>query len=439
MQWGGNVGGPIIKNKLHFFANLERIDQNRGITINIPARPDLNFTDFTHDNVWNWMVRMDHQINADNTWAVRWLRETSPQSNQFPGVTNWTQVARREGNRHRLDRRRHAELGDQEHQGQHAEALVHERGRVLRQPRLLRHRRPGVARAAPQPSRRTRTASATRANRRMDPAYQLDETFAWFVPGKKGDHDLKFGDELRLHAAPHLRRQHPERHVHLLVDRPGLQRRRTRAPTRIGSRFACRARPTSSSRGRSSACSRRTSGRSTTASRRASACATTSRSCRSRKRTTRSSRASTRIRSTRTTSRRASASPSALDDAGTSVVRGGWGLFYQKTPFTFVTGVVSAGVFSDSFIGQLCGPATAPICPSTTQVDPGPSAGRLPTNPFLVNGPVVNRALLNALFPAGHAGEEHRHRAVRQSGPPSAVLAPGERRIRAAAFGARWR
>ena len=39
----------------------------------------------------------------------------------------------------------------------------------------------------------TRTASATRANQRMDPAYQLDETFAWFVPGKKGDHDLKFG------------------------------------------------------------------------------------------------------------------------------------------------------------------------------------------------------------------------------------------------------
>ena len=38
---------------------------------------------------------------------------------------------------------------------------------------------------------------STRANRRMDPAYQLDETFAWFVPGKKGDHDLKFGASYR--------------------------------------------------------------------------------------------------------------------------------------------------------------------------------------------------------------------------------------------------
>ncbi len=90
IQFGGNVGGPIIKDKLHFFANLERIDQNRGFTQNMPARPELNFSGFTHDNVWNWMVRMDHQINGGNTWAVRYLRETSPQSNQFPGVTNWT-------------------------------------------------------------------------------------------------------------------------------------------------------------------------------------------------------------------------------------------------------------------------------------------------------------------------------------------------------------
>jgi hypothetical protein len=81
----------------------------------------------------------------------------------------------------------------------------------------------------------------------------------------------------------------------------------------------------------------------------------------------------------------------ALDDESKSVVRGGWGIFFQKTPFTFMTGVVSSGVLSDSFTVNF--PAN--------NVDPGPSAGNRPTDPFLVNGPVVNRALLNQLFPAG--------------------------------------
>src|SRR5438552_2674038 len=89
LQWGGNIGGPVIKDRLHYFVNLERIDQNRARTININARPELNFTTQTHDNVWNWMARMDHQINANNTWAVRWLRESSPQTDQFV-ATNLT-------------------------------------------------------------------------------------------------------------------------------------------------------------------------------------------------------------------------------------------------------------------------------------------------------------------------------------------------------------
>src|SRR5262249_37285180 len=90
-----------------------------------------------------------------------------------------------------------------------------------------------------------------------------------------------------------------------------------------------------------------------------------------------------------------------LDDAGTSVVRGGYGLYFQKTAYSNFTPIVSAGVTSSSFLVNLCGPATNPICPSATTVDPGPSTGNFPTSPFLVNGPVVNRALLNTLFPPG--------------------------------------
>ena len=81
----------------------------------------------------------------------------------------------------------------------------------------------------------------------------------------------------------------------------------------------------------------------------------------------------------------------AVDESQRSVVRGGMGLFFQKTPFTFVDSITSNGVFADSF--QVLFPATG--------VDAGPTNGRLPTDPFLVNGPNVNRALLNQLYPPG--------------------------------------
>ena len=37
----------------------------------------------------------------------------------------------------------------------------------------------------------------------------------------------------------------------------------------------------------------------------------------------------------------------------------------------------------------------------TAAADNGPRNGQLPTDPFLVNGPVLNRTLLNQLYPGG--------------------------------------
>jgi len=51
-------------------------------------------------------------------------------------------------------------------------------------------------------------------------------------------------------------------------------------------------------------------------------------------------------------------------------------------------------VFSDSFTANF----------PTSAADSGPSNGRLPTDPMLVNGPVLNRALVNALYPPGSIG-----------------------------------
>src|SRR5262245_40191860 len=191
VQFGGNVGGPIIKDKLHFFANLERIDQNRGRTINILARPELNFTTFTHDNVWNWMARVDHQINAYNTWAVRWLRESSPQTNQFTSTTFTKSRAEQEND------------VDWTIVGTYNSVIGHTKVNTLK----ISYTHEDVFFGNPAYFAKGDQLSldpelvyqsftggiSTRANRRMDPAMQLDETFAWFLPDRGGDHDLKFG------------------------------------------------------------------------------------------------------------------------------------------------------------------------------------------------------------------------------------------------------
>ena len=81
----------------------------------------------------------------------------------------------------------------------------------------------------------------------------------------------------------------------------------------------------------------------------------------------------------------------ALDDSGRSALRGGAGMFYQRTSYTFLTGMFSAGRNSNSFTVNF----------PTNNIDPGPRVGQLPTDPMLRNGPAVNHALIDALFPPG--------------------------------------
>jgi hypothetical protein len=66
-------------------------------------------------------------------------------------------------------------------------------------------------------------------------------------------------------------------------------------------------------------------------------------------------------------------------------------VFYQRTPYTYVDEVVFQGLYADSFT----------VAFPRNNADPGPSRGQFPTDPFLVNGPAVNRDLLNSLYPAG--------------------------------------
>jgi outer membrane receptor for ferrienterochelin and colicin len=190
-QFGGTVGGPIVRDKAHFFVSVERVRIDSGITINIPARPEFNQTSTTETRVWNTVLRFDNQLNANNTWGVRWLREDSPQRNQLIG--NVTAAASRE----EFD-------VDQTVVGTFNSVLGNTRFNTVRvawtqedvafaNPCFNTNGR-NQAGCAPTLAFQTFTdQQSSVAQARVNDAYQIEDTLSWFVPGMRGDHDIKMG------------------------------------------------------------------------------------------------------------------------------------------------------------------------------------------------------------------------------------------------------
>jgi len=80
-----------------------------------------------------------------------------------------------------------------------------------------------------------------------------------------------------------------------------------------------------------------------------------------------------------------------IGKAGKSVIRTGYGRFFDKSHLELIGGLWTATPFTNSFLATF--PAAGP--------DLHPRNGEFPTDPFLVNGPVINQALLDQMFPGG--------------------------------------
>ncbi|HEX6164552.1 MAG TPA: carboxypeptidase regulatory-like domain-containing protein, partial [Vicinamibacterales bacterium] len=80
-QYGVALGGPIVRNKVHFFGTYEQFFLRRTTIVNIPNRPDLNGTLIFPGKIYNSFIRVDQQLNANQTWGVKWLSEYAPNLN----------------------------------------------------------------------------------------------------------------------------------------------------------------------------------------------------------------------------------------------------------------------------------------------------------------------------------------------------------------------
>ena len=202
------LGGPIIKNKAHFFVSLERQVDNPNRTRVFATRPDSNFSIAEDRTDWNTLIRFDHQINSTHTLggalaarvgaAVARSSATAQTPESFQDETDLDQTAVGTltsvlGNSQRQHRPRREDVG----------ALV-ARQRLL--PRAGPERRIGPASSsARRPTGKQSLCppqldylsflgqASTESQGPWDSNYQIEDDFSWFIPGKKGDHELKFG------------------------------------------------------------------------------------------------------------------------------------------------------------------------------------------------------------------------------------------------------
>ena len=383
-RWGGTFGGPIVKNKIHFFGSVERFVIDRPNAINIPARPDLNGTQLTLDRVWNTIIRGDHQVNNNTTYSVRWLREQSPQTNQIIGAV--TPAAAREesdvdqtlsGNLNMVLSNTKVSTFRMTWTRENvtfANNCFNTKGRDMVQcPVTLQYQ--------DYTDQQDNTAQA-----RINDGIQLEETLAWFIPGKGGDHDVKFGAQYSYSTAyntnqgnlngtfqsqrsntafnPAIPSTYPDR-LTVRVGGPivfyqkahyisGFAQDKWRLGNNItlniGARYDVELIPFPDEDDDPLVDQHPVD----------------------------SNNIAPRLGFT-------------YDIGGKSVIRAGVGRFYDKTHFEVIGGLYTGTPFTSSFTVNF----------PTAAADNGPRNGQLPTDPFLVNGPVLNRTLLNQLYPGG--------------------------------------
>jgi len=362
-QFGGTIGGPIKKDFAHFFFSYERTNIDQGVIIDIPARPTLSTSTATLTRADNFLVRGDVQPSQKHQVSVRYLRENSPQLNQIipVGTRPVTLAAARE----------EADV-DQTVVGSWTYNM---KANLLNDLRLsftqedVAFASPGFNGGTPQdqlpPTLQFNTFVDQQSNvaqTRVNNSYRFFDTVTWI----KGSHSLKFGLDYNYVTADSVTADNLNGTFSFPFDLPFNAADPRSYPERLSIRVGGPQRTFQINHN-------------------------TSVFTQDDWKVNRKLTLNLGIRYDDETisddnfnfSPRLGFAWDIFGDAKT-VIRGGLGTFYQNTPFELITAFNTAGPFSTSFVRNF------PL----NSADPGPRAGNFPTDPMLVNGPTVNRALL---------------------------------------------
>ena len=226
-EFGGVFGGPIVQDKAHFFVSLERRITNPARAVIFPDRgaglPALNWSQAENWEAWNTMYRVDHQVNGSNSWALRLMNETSPETNRYgnrtltSGHDGWDDehiwvgsytsvIGNNVVNTVRITR-------SYENVGGGSPAWWALDGPNLRNGQM-RNLTPGYEMDS------FSDGIAPWAGGRIDSQWQYNNTTSWFVPDKMGDHDIKWGGTYHQAFIEDFRESYLGGQFHFNTDRP---------------------------------------------------------------------------------------------------------------------------------------------------------------------------------------------------------------------------
>jgi outer membrane receptor protein involved in Fe transport len=369
-QFGGTIGGPIVKNFAHFFGSYERTNIDSGVVISIPARPSLNTSTTTQTRANNYLLRGDVQPSQKHQVSVRYLREESPQLNQIiPVGTRPVSLAAS---------REEADV-DQTVVGSWTYTLTSNIVNDLR----LSWTQEDVAFANPgfnggtamedlPPTLQFATFVDQQSNvaqARINDSWRLADTLTWV----KGKHTFKFGVDYNYVTADSLTADNLNGTFSFPTDRVFDAADPRSYPERLSIRVGGPLRTFQINHNTSVFAQD---------SWRVNQKLTLNLGVRYDDETI--------SKDNNNISPRLGFAYDIGGDAKT-VIRGGFGTFYQNTPFELITAFLTAGPFSRSFVRNF------PL----NSADPGPSTGNFPTDPTLIHGPVVDRALIASLVGSG--------------------------------------